>query len=314
MCTYSDSVGTPPKSAAEVGDFFVNPGTGGAADYWADQSFGAISLSGSSVHGWYRSTMSLTTSQDPNTQRWQRIAGCVDAARADARDPYTAPAGTRTVVYMDKCVDSGFQGSVLMDPCAPWLAFAAHEMGHGYSLDHSFSNRSTDAEYDDPWDIMSAMNVHWFDGVYPRSGPGLVADQRDRLGWIGRSKVTTFGADGATDATVLVAPLDSPSAGGSQLIRVPYDPANARRYYTVELDAKRGWDRGIYADTVLIHKLRDDHQPALLRDFQTEAAFPTQHLRDAANDVTIDVVSTSSSGAVVRIHSGLPGRCRQGFV
>lgn len=323
MCTYSDSTGPAPFTAQQVAAKFVNAGTGGAADYFTDQSYGTVTLGGSQVRGWYRSAMTLAQSQAAGTTRWQRIAGCIDAARNDPTRPYTAPAGHRTLVMLDKCVDSGSAGgAVLLDPCAPWLAFGTHEMGHVYGLDHSFSNDpnyrnapwSQIGEYDDPWDMMSAMNVFTFEGAYTGSGPGFVADQRDRMGWVARSKILTFGAGGATDATVTLAPLDQPGAAGAQLVRVPYDPGNPRAYYTVELAVKRGWSRGIPATTVLIHKLRADGHPEVVRSLSIAGKPAAQLVDDRGADVRIQVLSTADTGATVRIHSGLAKRCLVGWV
>ena len=54
------------------------------------------------------------------------------------------PAGNRTIAITNDWVDSGSaSGAVLLDPGAWNVAFAAHEMGHGTDLNHSFSDDPT---------------------------------------------------------------------------------------------------------------------------------------------------------------------------
>src|SRR5262249_12011256 len=83
-----------------------------------------------------------------------------------------------------------------------------HEMGHGYTLDHSFGD--TTGEYGNPWDIMSALNVFAYpdtwgpDGcpanydthkysVDPcEAGPSLNAWSRYLLGWLTGDHVYTW--------------------------------------------------------------------------------------------------------------------------
>jgi hypothetical protein len=148
-------------------------------------------------------------------------------------------------------VDSGAAGGrVLLDPGAWSVGFAAHEMLHGDGLDHSFSDDTTfhaatwsaPGEYDDLWDEMSAMNIYTFGTAnFSTSAVGLSGYHRDELGWLGKSRIQTMGADGVGSRSVTLAALESPSAPGPQLIRIPFNPGDLFNYYTVEYRRAVGW-------------------------------------------------------------------------
>src|SRR6185503_2156597 len=178
----------------------------------------------------------FTLAAEGTKNRAQRIQDCVDTA---ARAGYTVPTGNRTIVILNAQVDSGSAGGrVLLDPGAWNVAFAAHEMAHGYGLNHSFSDDpayrnatwSQPGEYDDEWDEMSAMHV--LGSATPRFGTGAVsfnAYHRDKLGWLARTRVKTFGADGVGSATLTIAPLNYSYrwyTTGPKLVRVPFDPGD----------------------------------------------------------------------------------------
>jgi len=320
LCKFSNRA-AEPQTPAFFRDFLTQAGAGqdGAADYWRDVSDGAIDLAGSEVRGWF--TMPVTLEQAATKSRWDRIQDCVAAARAGG---YTVPAGHRTIAIVNDWVDSGASGGqVLLDPGAWNVAFAAHEMGHGIELNHSFSDDpvyrnapwSQIGEYDDPWDLMSAMNVFTTNttrfGVSPA---GLNAHHADRMGWLPRRSILTFGADGARSRTVRIAALSRSGAAEPRLVRVPFDPSDAMRYYTVELRLKAGRDAGIPASTVMIHEVKQG--TTYLRRERTGNRDPVQRVTDAANDVDIQVlgIDAAAGTADVRITSGIADRCLQGYV
>jgi hypothetical protein len=144
--------------------------------------------------------------------------------------------------------------------------FFAHEMGHGFGLDHSFGENATacaggDARpgaYCDLFDIMSAMNVHSFqDAANRRSGPSLNALSRERLGWLPKSRVWNSKSPLLAE-TVTLAPINRPDIDGYLLAKFSApsrDPAQTTpSTYSVEFKEPAGWDRGFLTNHVLFTK------------------------------------------------------------
>ncbi|MFN8075000.1 MAG: hypothetical protein U0Q15_06220 [Kineosporiaceae bacterium] len=314
LCKFSDQA-AEQHDAAWFSRFLITTGTGGVADYLADQSRGRIDLRGSAVRGWYR--MGTTLAASASQSRWQRIQSCVSAAAAGG---YTVPSGNRVVAIINGQIDSGSAGgAVLLDPLAWNVGFAAHEMLHGYGLGHSFSNDtsyqnaswSQPGEYDDPWDEMSAMAIYGGSTAsFGTAAVGLNAYFRDKLGWIPFGEVLTLGKDGVASRTVTLTSLETAAAGGTRLIRIPFDPADLNHYYTVELRQKTGWSSAIPATTVLIHEVKGG-TPYLQRKLDGTRAL-VQSL--SANGVTVRVNSVSTSTASVSVSTQITGRCVQGYV
>lgn len=160
LCKYVD-YSIEPRPSSFFRQFFTSEGAGmgGLYDYWRDISYGNIDLSGSVVVGWYR--IPFTLNQEQNKSLDQKTQDCVDTASANS---YIVPANFRTAVMVNVPSDAGSAvGRVMLDPNTWNVTTAAHEMGHGYNLDHSFSDDlnfrlawwSQPGEYDDNWDIMS---------------------------------------------------------------------------------------------------------------------------------------------------------------
>lgn len=316
LCKFRDQ-SAQQQTAQWFRDFLVTRGTGGVADYLADQSRGRLDVAGSRVRGWYVMDRTLAQSQAAGVTRWQRTQDCVDAAKANG---YTVPDGHRIVVIINAQVDSGATGGrVLLDPGAWNVGFAAHEMLHGYALGHSFSDDasyrnaswSAPGEYDDPWDQMSAMNIYTFATArFGVSAVGLNGYFRDKLGWLDSARVLTLGGDGVATRTVRLSALEDAASASPQVIRIPFDPADRQHMYTVEFRRRTGWSAGIPANQVLIHEIKNG-TPYLLRTRGGTRA-PVQAL--SANGVTVRVVASAVASVDVRVSSAITTRCVTGYV
>ncbi|HEX8239661.1 MAG TPA: hypothetical protein VF574_08000 [Allosphingosinicella sp.] len=305
----------------------LTAGGGGLADFWRDVSYGNFDNRGTRIGGWYR--MPQTTAQYSALGRWPKVDACLAAAQAPGPDALVVPSGAIRYVVTFPSVDMfGWAGGAFL----PWdvdVGGIAHEGGHGIGLDHSFSNdpnyRNADwaqiGEYDDPWDAMSWANSFIASTPFGAAPSGLVAHHLDRMGWLPRSRIRVHGSDGAAETVYTLAPINQPGLPGALLVRIPYDPGDLFRYYTIELRTRTGWSAGIPGDAVLIHEVKrgmEGGSPAgpqivwLQRDLSRADKAPTRELN--ANGVEISVLSVSSTQATVRVRSQIAQRCLQGFV
>jgi hypothetical protein len=328
LCQTSDSP-LPVRTPDDFRRLLFTPGTGGVADYWHDVSYGNFNNDGSQVHGWFR--VPQTTAQFQALGRFDRVNACLDAARTAPSGAVTVPDGVIRYIITSPDVDLfGWTGGAFL-PQDTDVGAVGHEGGHGIGLDHSFSNdpnyRNADwaqiGEYDDPWDVMSWANTYRVPTPFGDGPAGLIGPHLDRMGWLPRSRVIVHGASDVANATYTLAALGHPEVPGALMIRVPFEPGDLFRYYTVEFRHKSRWDAGIPADIILVHEVRrrngngevTPQQFAFLqRDLSRPNRDPLQTLN--ANDVQITLVSINSAArqATVRVQSGIVDRCIQGFV
>lgn len=325
LCTFSDSP-APTRTPDFFRNMFLNPGTGGMADYWAQVSNGGVNMAGSVVVGWYRE--GFTLAQENARNRGQRYQDCIDAAHNASSGAYTVPAGNFVAVVTSPGIDLfGMVGVGSFLPVDVDLGGMAHEVGHGLGFNHSFSDDPTYrnaswsqiGEYDDPWDVMSWANA--FGRATTQFGFGPPASNgfhSDRMGWLSMDQVATFGADGATSRSITLKSLHDTGAG-TKLIRVPFDAGDLFHYYTIELRTRTGSDTGIPTDTVLIHEVkkgasdpRGEMIGYLLRDRTTRN--PVQTLNANGVTIRVDNINSAAGQANVTVTGDIAGRCLQGFV
>ena len=322
LCKFSDQTAQPQTNAFFDG-LLLQTGGDGVADYYRTISRGEMDFQGSAVKGWY--TMKRTLAAARSLSRGRRIQDCVDAAVAGG---YTVPARHRVVAIVNGQVDSGYADRrVLLDPLAWNVAFAAHEMGHAMDLDHSFSDDTTQrwgggpAEYDDEWDLMSAMHIFLRTTTrYGFAPVGLNSEYRERMGWLRRDQSLTFGTDGVRTKTVTLKSLYGFGTSGIRVVRVPIEVGNRFRYYAVELRTKGGVDVAIPNHVVRIYEVNRGGDRMMPTTFVFRERFgprdPVQTLVDPLNDITINVnsINASAGTASVTITAGIAERCAQGYV
>ncbi|WAZ19276.1 hypothetical protein STRCI_000313 [Streptomyces cinnabarinus] len=320
MCKFSD-VAAQPQEAPFFEDLFTmaGAGKGGMADYWRDMSGGAISLTGSTVFGWFTLELSLATAR---TWTWpgartDLVRACVEAA--DTAVDFSAFQGI--IALLNAPIDSGSSmrqvlkvgdgeqefGLVNLDPGAWFNTFAAHEMGHGYGLPHSFSDEPAFSEYGDGWDIMSAET---FGGRSPththprfaKSGPALCGVYQDRLGWFRGNEKLDLSSLGR-GATFTLSALDKPPPG-IRLIRIRL--GSSTQYYAVELRMPQatGWDSGIDRPGVLVRHVRDG-VPYLRQSMsRVQDLQPGDYFADARENLVISVLGFNMAERTATVHIG----------
>lgn len=332
LCTFSDSP-TPTRSPDFFRRMILGRGNGSLTDYWRGVSYGGIDFANAVVSGWHREPLTTAQAQaksgGPNPRRGELVDDCIAAARNNPVAPYTVPAGHIVAVITSPGVDLYGGGGRAFLPDTIDIGGLGHEVGHGLGLLHSYSDDPTYrnvewagiGEYDDPWDVMSYANV--FSRPSPEfgaGGPGLNAHHVDRMGWLARNRIRTFGADGVANATLTLTALNHPESSGYLLVRVPFDPADPFHYFTVEFRKRDGWDAGIPADTVLIHEVKrhpttGQYVSYLLRE-RTGSRAPVRFVN--RDGITIRVllrnIFLGPNRVQVSISSQYPDRCLQGWV
>ena len=272
LCKFADNP-TETRPPGFYRDYYTRLGTGGAADYWHDVTFGALDLTRSTVVGWFTmkhkmaEVRGLVFPGGRNTLvQWGR-----DTAEANGV-PLSSFDGV--LVVQNWGIDHGAAGNgiVIVDQNVALLesTFITHEMGHLFGLQHSYGENvspciSGDGVYCDAWDIMSAMNVFLysssFEGVNGTFGPGLNNYNLKALGALSRERVVSIHEPDFSE-TVELAPLNQPlQPGGSYAIEIAPGASSPVRetLYTIEYRHKAGWDRAVPHDAVLIHEEKNGH-------------------------------------------------------
>jgi M6 family metalloprotease-like protein len=287
--------GTPPPSTpwlvvlCKVADYpqvpvdrsfytklLATPGTGGLFDYWHDQSYGHVDLTGTVVTDW---TTTADTSQiGSDGQRWinngvtgdQRVTDCINTQTKnyDVNKFYNVMAIWNVAVGAQGGLNEtiggkNFPNAVKMDVGSTPSGFA-HEMGHGYGLNHSYGDvlancgaGGPDGQYCDGFDIMGGGGSYIGTGttcvpnVTCYTGPGLSFWNRYELGW-SKNVVTTPAWPATYSQTFTMAPRNHPEIDQTLGLIVP---AHQDSSYTVEFISNDGWESGIAKPYLAVHRV-----------------------------------------------------------
>lgn len=316
LCQFKDS----PLQVIHNEQYFINmfetSGTGGIQDYWKQVSHGKININDSRVFGW--KTISKTENELFPLNRYEKL----HTFASEFEDEVYFPDYIGIVVIINNAAafDAGSvgiadfklnkltkkYGTALVARDVINNTFIAHEMGHGFGLLDSFDNSSKTlpgcewcppGAYLDPWDIMSAMNVHTFNhSDFGSSGPILNAQNMKAIGWLDDSRIwnqlenrlnswkqscITYNPNALFSPssqviefseTVNLSPLNHPEISGYLAVQI-FD-------YLIEFRLGDGWDDGIPKPTFLIHKGSGDLSTLILfddtnniQDWQPSAVF-----------------------------------------
>jgi hypothetical protein len=309
-CKFSD-VSTTPQNDDFYRRLFLRHGTGGAADYFRDVSYGRIDITGSYLSPWRSIPNKLSESEGRGgtLSRYDAIEACLTAQGVDA-ETY----GGRVLVLFN--AEDSYAGATgngaLIDPNNYNVTTIAHEMLHVYGLGHSWDDTDNQrcgswcaqpGEYQDGWDIMSNPGWYTFTGFNNgNSGPELNAAFKSGLAWLPSSRVHTLTPVSGTrkSATVRLAALNRPEADGALMVRINAF-ADTSRYYTVELRQKSGWDRGIPGDAVLVHTLQADGETTLETTATDRSFTAGETYSDSKVTVKVDRMDAAHSTATVTI-------------
>src|SRR5215203_5502845 len=183
----------------------------------------------------------------------------------------------------------------------------AHEMGHSLGLPHS--SGPYQATYDSRWDPMS--------GGYVREGDDNIAVHtisfhKDVLGWIPPSQ--KYVAPPNVRQTITLQRLAVPGASTDYLMaQIPFGTIEGR-FYTVEARNQNGYDSGLPADAVIIHRVNPSlpDRAAQVVDGDGNGNpndagamwLPGETFVDVAADLSVTVLSATATTFSVTIQRG----------
>ncbi|MCX6031029.1 MAG: hypothetical protein NT169_17240 [Chloroflexi bacterium] len=337
LCRFPDVPGEP-ESPAFFERLFSDTYPG-LNHYWRTVSYGAISLDGSSVVGWYvlphdsdayrTGLRDKTTPASVITADLQRLAeDCTAAVNVPINweqiyginlvfnASLDRPLGGRVcliIMGMDKCYGATWIWAANAGNQAIW----AHEMGHSFGLLHSSSDLG--ATYNNVWDVMSYSGAYGFDPEYRQIAQDPLAFAKESLGWIPADRKFVAAPD--SEATITLERLAAPGPDGYLLAEIPIPGEDfqargaAARFYTVEARRQVDYDGNLPGEAVVIHEVdRGRATPARAVSMKlagddggngasTSSAMwtPGSSFRDFEHGIAVTVERATSSGFVVTI-------------
>lgn len=328
MCKFADRT-VEPQNQQYFKDLFTasGAGKGGLYDYWQDMSYGNINLQGSDVKGWYTISHNYA---DESGQRLPQIQDCINAAAS--QNAFNFPDYYGIAVVYNAPINAGSASASLnlngqtksyalleLDSNNWDVTFTAHEMGHGFGLDHSFDqsgsscgpgNDNRPGAYCDSYDIMSAKNFGHTDPTFQNptfgsSGPSLSAPYRYALNWIPGPRTWTYGIDSTItypyNDTITLADLNTSGTNGYLIARV----GTSTGYYMVEFRRKQGWDRNIASDGVIIHAIDSNGLSYLVRNSNNSGLWQPGESFSVGDNAHIKIESFDPATSTAKVNIGL---------
>ncbi len=336
LCKFSDHP-EEPQNAQFFRDFFTR-GHGGINDYFNDISNGQMNLDGSQVFDWSPLPYTLQDDVARPGGRYARIMAAVSAVQQTVFSKFYG-----ICVMLNAKVDSGGlpgpqllsfgnetprpYGLVVLDNFAWGNTWAAQELSHGFSLDHSWS-ADPDIEYGNPFDVMSAFqsNYGFNDPHFAVSGPGMNAPNLDLLGWLPTTRVFSVprvihhSSIGLPSQTILttdnsVCALSHPDTPGLLAVTIQASDATVGDFtYYIEFRKNDRWDQGLPEPSVVIHQVRQDQNNYLVSLARSKNHLSSGEIfTDSVNHIQIQFVSHSDNVAIIRVISPLTHEYRPAF-
>lgn len=271
-CKVADISSLPPHFDRRIDQFFglAGAGYGNLVDYFFDVSYHHLHFRAEPLATWV--TAPFESNEIKSVKRKSRVEQCLNAVpRADLPD---LDAFSGVIVMTNHVLDAGSCGTgkqtltihgeahelgcLFFDPGSLFINFAAHEIGHGIGMVHSFDDSTpkpcngvgSPGEYCDPWDMMSAMSTfafadgNFFIGGFPsRAGPGLDVPNLMNRGWLPPANLRWFDQR-LSEQTFTIRALSHPRGNEPLAVLLAVNGSGpSDGVYTVEYRQADGWDR-----------------------------------------------------------------------
>ncbi len=333
-CRFSDYA-TEPHNVAFYGGLF-STSYPGLDNYWQQISSGLVNLSGTTTTStWFVLPYNRAHYLPGGSADLNALAqDCTAAADASVYFPNFVGINLMFNADLDCCAWGGNQTMTLdgqtksyrMTWLPPWAqaqAYLAHEMGHGFGLPHSSGPADNPPSglniYVSDWDVMSASSgtCAAYDANYGCLATGTNGYYLEMAGWLPPSREVTV-TSGTQNVTLERLRLNT-STTSTLLAKVPI-AGSSRRFYTVQVHDLSGYDQNVPGQAVIIYYVNLDYDvntntgPALVVDADVGVNTnvndagamwePGETYTDAANNISIGVLSKSGSTYTVRITNG----------
>jgi M6 family metalloprotease-like protein len=315
LCRFADQPGSDARPRAEY-ERWMGAERPGLDHFWRELSEERITLDGTRVFGPYvlpkpRSAYIV----GGRAQLAELVEDCTGAADADVFFPTYTGVNLQFNADLDgyswgggyTLSRDGVTRGYGMTWMAGWadLMVYAHEAGHSFGLPHS--SGPYDQVYDSKWDVMSGGG-RFDDALGTTVPPHTIAWHKELLGWVPEARMLRLEA--GADTTVLLARSALSGADGVQAIRIAAGTTGGV-FYTVEARRFTGYDAGLPAQAVVLHRVNPggNGSPARVVDpdgdgdpnDQGAMWLPGETFEDVASGIRVSVLEATPEGYRVRV-------------
>lgn len=322
LIKFADTAGITPHPRAFYEKLLSND-SGGLDDYFRQISYGNVNLAGSQTLDWmvlpkpqaaYRSMMKPSYwTYSFMAEVLQRVDKQIDLTRfsgvnffVNVTDDMTASQWT---FWFELARGPRAFPVTMINPQAANARVVAHEMLHNWGFDHSIYVTADSSKPEaEPWDPMGTGGPN----DIPTDVNGY---HKYRAGWLERTRI--YSAAPGSDQTIRIERLHAPISKTDPLLAIIPRSGAFGEGYTVEARRQIGYDMGIPADGVVIHKMDESaFNPAAAPPIFEGASqcvrtppaegekplwSPGQTFTDAQAGVHITILKGDQSGYTVRI-------------